>query len=312
MSQVQSALQQTLQEIQNLKRVQKHLDKINLELDSANRELTVLADRLEKEYQDIKQLESLSMKSLFHKILGSKEEQMEKERQEYLQATLKYNEFKKSLEILEFERTVLQKKLVDVSLLQNKLKTLKKQREQELLNSGTGVSQTLKRIHAKLDKLEIRRKEFDDAIVAGKKSSAIIDQMLHYLEKAKNWGDWDMMGKGRMASYNKHSAIDQAREASINAKYHLDRFQQELFDLGTRNYNFNLQINNLQNFTDIFFDNLISDWIMQQKIKNALANVYSVRDKVDRIVHSLEIDLEEITPILNDLQKEKESIILNS
>ena len=312
MSQVQHALQQTLQEIQNLKRVQKHLDKINIELGDAYKELDRLADKLEKEYQDIKQLENLSMKSLFHKILGSKEEQMEKERQEYLQASLKYNEFKKSLEILEFERSVLEKKLVDISLLENKLKTLKKQREQELLASGTPISQKLRSLHRELDKLEVRRKEFADAIEAGRKANAVIDKMLHFLEKAKNWGDWDMMGKGRMASYNKHSAIDQAREASYNAKYLLDRFQQELYDLGTRNYNFNLQLNNLQNFTDIFFDNLISDWIMQQKIKNALANVYAVRDKVDRLVQSLQIDLEEITPKLQAIQKEKEAIILNA
>lgn len=312
MSQVQTALQETLQEIQNLKRVQKHLEKINLELSSAYQELDRLADRLEKEYQDIKDLENLSMKSLFHKILGSKEEQMEKERQEYLQATLKYNEFKKSLEILEFERTVLVKKLVDTTFLESKLKTLKKQREQELLNSGTPISQKLKKLHIQLDKLEIRRKEFTDAILAGQKASAVIDKMLHHLEKAKNWGDWDMVGKGRMASYNKHSAIDQARESSYNAKYLLDRFQQELFDLGTDHYNFNLQLNNLQNFTDIFFDNLISDWIMQQKIKNALANVYAVRDKVDRIIRSLELDLDENTVELQTIRKEKEAIVLSS
>jgi hypothetical protein len=312
MSQVQHTLQQTLQEIQNLKRVQKHFDKINLELESAYKELDLLADKLEKEYQDIKDLENLSMKSLFHKILGSKEEQMEKERQEYLQATLKYNEFKKSLEILEFERSVLEKKLIDVSLLDNKLKTLKKQREQELLVSGTPISQKLKKLHRDLDKLEVRRKEFNDAIVAGRKANEVIDQMLHYLEKAKNWGDWDMMGKGRLASYNKHSAIDKARESSYNAKYLLDRFQQELFDLGTPNYNFNIQLNKLQNFTDIFFDNLISDWIMQQKIKNALANVYAVRDKVHLIVQSLQLDMEDITPKLQAIQKEKESIILHA
>ena len=63
---------------------------------------------------------------------------------------------------------------------------------------------------------------------------------------------------------------------------------------------------------DIFFDNLISDWIMQQKIKNALANVYSVRDKIDRILHSLKIDLQEITPAMQAVQKDIENIVLSS
>lgn len=313
MSRIQENLKATIAEIQNLKRVRKHYEKTQIDLDSAYDQLDLLADQLDKEYQDLKQLENLSMKSLFHKVLGSKEEQIEKERQEYLQATLKYNAFKKNVEILEFEKTVLEKKLGDVSLLENKLKTLKKEREKELLRSGSEIGNKLLILHKKEDSIELLTKEFSEAIAAGSKSVQVIEKMMHFLEQARNWGNWDMMGKGRMASYNKHSAIDNAREVSYSAKHLLDRFQQELYDIGgPGNYNFNIELNSLQNFTDIFFDNLISDWIMQQKIKNALANVNSVRDKVVRILQSLNSEQRNFEKQLSQINHQKEQLILSS
>jgi hypothetical protein len=312
MSKIQDKLKLTLEEIQRLKRVEKHFTKISEDLEASYDELDRLADKLEKEHNDLKQLENLSMKSLFLKVLGSKEEQIEKERQDYLQASLKYNEFKKTVEILEYEKNLLEKKLGDIGLLENKLKTLTEQRESELMKSGTIIGKKLLVLHNDIDQLELRFKEFSEAVSAGKKAIQMVEKMTYNLEKARDWGNWDMMGKGRMASYNKHSAIDRAREASYNAKYLLDRFQQELYDLGSSSYNFNLSINNLQNFTDVFFDNLISDWIMQQKIKNALSNVYSVRDKIIRILQSLKMEEKEIKETISRKNKEKKRLILSS
>ncbi len=58
-------------------------------------ELVRVDNKLEKEYKDIEKLENLSIKGLFYKILGSKEEQIERERQDYLQIVLKQKEILK-------------------------------------------------------------------------------------------------------------------------------------------------------------------------------------------------------------------------
>lgn len=311
-SETQIELQKTLEEIQNAKNVRMHFNKIVEELSDAYRQLDRYEEKLDKEYNDWQQLESLSVKSLFHKVLGSKEEQIERERQDYLQASLKYNEFKKSVDILEYEKSLLEKKLLDISLLQNKLKTLKKRRTQELLMSNSPKGVELKNILRKSDEQLVLRNEIRSAVTAGNQSSQMLDKMLSYLQQAKNWGNWDMMGKGRMASYNKHDAIDRAKDAASHSKHLLNRFQQELYSLGAGNFSFDITMDSLSSFTDIFFDNLISDWIMQQKIKNALSSVFSVRDKVERIVQSLENDLKKIDENINELKLVKERIILES
>lgn len=308
----QKELHKTLEEIENIKNVRKHLAKTNSELTQAYKELNKFEKLLDKEYNDWKQLESLSVKSLFHKVLGSKEEQIEKERQEYLQASLKFNGMKKSVDILEYEKSLLEKKVVDVSLLQNKLKTLKKQRAQELIRSNSPTGNELKELLKRIDKQIVLRNEVRRTSRTGAEASKMLERMLNFLQQAKNWGNWDMMGKGRMASYNKHDAVDRAKETAFQAKHLLSKFQQDLYNVGAGSFTFDIRIDSLSSFTDIFFDNLISDWIIQQKIKNALSNVYSVKDKVNRILQSLEMDLKKVEESLIELDTAKEKIILSS
>ncbi|HAK42313.1 MAG TPA: hypothetical protein DCM59_05845, partial [Clostridium sp.] len=62
-----------------------------------------LEDIFKDEDKDVKKLESLSITSIFYSILGSKEKQLEKERQELLAARLKYEECAKSVLDLEKE-----------------------------------------------------------------------------------------------------------------------------------------------------------------------------------------------------------------
>ncbi len=311
-SEAQIELHKTIEEIQNIKNIRNHFNQTMKELNAAYKKLDISARNLDKEYKDWQELESLSVKSLFHKVLGSKEEQIEKERQDYLQASLKYNEYKKSVELLEYEKSLLEKKLVDITLLENKLRTLKKKRAQEIINSNTQSGTELKQIFKKSDEKIVLRNEIKNAIIAGSNAAKMLDSMLNNLEQAKNWGNWDMMGKGRMASYNKHDAIDRSRETAYQAKHLLNRFQQELYKLGAGSFTFDIRIDSLSSFTDIFFDNLISDWIIQQKIKNAVSNVYSVKDKVKRIVQSLENDLVKVDEIIKELELAKEKLILTS
>ncbi|GLR16257.1 hypothetical protein [Portibacter lacus] len=308
----QLELHKTLEEIQNIKNVRKHYAKTTSELTKAYKELEKFEKLLDKEYNDWKQLESMSLKSLFHKVLGSKEEQIEKERQEYLQASLKFNGMKKTVDILEYEKSLLEKKLIDVTLLENKLKTLKKQRSKELMNSNSPIGKELRELLKKMDRQVILRNEIRRAIHTGNEAAKSLERMLAFLQQAKNWGNWDMAGKGRMASYNKHDAVDRARETAFQAKHVLGKFQQELYNLGAGSFTFDIRIDSLSSFTDIFFDNLISDWIIQQKIKNALSNVYSVKDKVNRIVQSLGSDLQKVDQQVETYNQAKEQIILNS
>ena len=307
----QDKINEVLEKLVELKKVEKHFQSTMTQLNDSYRKLDELHDILEKEYQDVKELEGMSMKSLFHKVLGSKEQQIEKERQEYLQASLKYNDFKKSVELLEYERDLLKKKITDVTVYENKLNQLKSIREKELLMSDTRQGKELMRVVHLLDNLTSQKKEFAEARQSGSDALHHLSVLIQHLKKAKDWGAWDMMGKNnRQAAYYKRGAIDNAREASYQAKHHLNRFQKELYDIGEQQYNFDINIGTFNSFSDIFFDNLISDWIIQQKIKNALHNVESSYDTVQRLLQSIDHKLLSIDAEAVKLTEVKDQIIL--
>ncbi len=306
----QKQIKETLEILIGLEKVEKHFNSTKNELNNAYKKLDELHDILEKEYNDVKEIEGLSMKSLFAKVLGSKEKQIEKERQEYLQASLKYNDFKKQVEVLEYERDLLKKKIVDIKMYENKLESLKKKREKELLLSNSQQGKELMKIVYKIDEFIRYRKEVNEAIDAGQASIDDLKKLVSYLKKAKDWGSWDMGSSSRQSSYYKKGAIDNAQKAAHFAQRQLNKFQQELYDVGVRNQEFEINIGNFNSFMDIFFDNLISDWVIQQKIKNALGNVELTKDKVTRLIRDLENKLGKIEEEISLLSETKDQLLL--
>ena len=307
----QKQIKETLEVLIGLRKVKKHYKNTEKELNNAYKKLDELHDILEKEYKDVKEIEGLSMKSLFAKVLGSKEKQIEKERQEYLQASLKYNDFKKQVEVIEYERDLLKKKIIDIKLFENKLESLKKTREKELLRSRSDQGKQLMKIVYQIDELIRYRKEVNEAIDAGNVSKSELNKLIAYLKKAKDWGSWDMASSSsRHSSYYKKGAIDNAQRSAHNTQRQLNRFQQELYDVGLRNQEFEINIGNFNSFMDIFFDNLISDWVIQQKVKNALGNVELTKDRVIRLVQDLENKLNQINKEIEVLVGAKDQLIL--
>lgn len=313
MSDTSQLIRDTFEEVQQKKRIQRYLDDLNGQLKAEYANLDRLEKKLTKEFKDIERLEKLSIKGLFHSVLGSKVEQMEKERQEYLQASLKFDEAKKTVELLEFERKVLEDKLKGLQQLEGKFKQLMKQREEELVQSNSQEGQQILDLVLKIDENIARSHNLTALFNEGVKILDLLNRMINHLSRARNWGQWDMYGDRRGAVHFKHSAIDNAKNLAFHAKNLLRRYEYELQLLfGSQNFNLNIHMNDFSRFTDIFFDNLISDWIIQQKISNALSNVKSVSDKVKRVQGSLQSELQRLQSENHQLEEQRKKIIIES
>lgn len=310
MSKIQKEIQNTLEEISNLDRVRSHYDQSVAELRESQSKIKGLENRLNKELKEFEAIESNGLKSVFYKVLGSREEQVEKERQDYLDASLRYNEHKKSIELLEFEIKLLEKKLGNTNPLHKKIEKLKQKRENEILKTNPKLAEKLIGIAKETDQYYVYHKELKEAYVVGEKVVKSLENMVKELNKAKDWGNWDMMGRSRSAGFNKHSAIDRAKNISVWVKHELLLFNKELADVGHNDANFNLNMNNFSKFTDIFFDNLISDWIIQQRIVNALSNTVSVRDRVVLILRSLAAEVDKANLKIDQLKENRNKLLL--
>ncbi len=311
MTNTKEELKATLKAYQDLDRVIRYIADLDVQIDENEAKVIQLENRQFKEFEDLQKLEGNSLKSVFYKVLGSKEEQLEKERQEHLQASMKYDAAKKSLDLLTYERSVLEKKLTDADVLKSKVELLKKKRAEEIMASGSLAGQRMLEIVTEGDAHRHIQNEIDEALSVGSRASDLLGQIVNNLRQASNWGQWDMSGRRRSASYTKHSYIDRARSLSHSAHNILRQFEIELRDVyRQQNYGLDVEIASFSRFTDVFFDNLISDWVVQQKIQNSLSSVVAVRDKVNRLMGNLQADDNKILNELDRLEAEYEALVM--
>lgn len=273
-------------------------------------ELVKLEILMEKEKKDVDKLEGLTITTLFYKILGSKEKQMEKERQEFLAAKLKYDECKNSVKYIEEEIDVISSKLNQINNYENEYKNLLKEKENILKGIDDERGKEYIEFSEKEANINIQIKEIEEAIYAGRNSKNAIKGMIDELKSAENWGTWDMIGGGTFSTAVKHSKIDSAREKASAAQSYLYRFSRELSDvINVSDINLNIDINSFDTFADYFFDGLIADWIVQSKISDSLSNAQTNYYKVRDIVNKLNEELSRLNLEMDNIRKEKEDLL---
>ena len=274
------------------------------ELEQKNKLEAVLRD----EDEDVKKLESLSITGLFYTILGSRQQQLDKERQEQLAARLKYEAGCSSLAGLERELAAYEADLKSLFNADSEYETAMKRKEELILRSDDSGTQKLFQLTDKAADLESRQKEVQEAIVSGQNAQSELRKVIKSLESAKDWGTWDMMGGGFLATAAKHSRIDEAKEYAYGARIALSMFQRELSDVDLA-VNMEVNIGSFETFADYFLDGLISDWVVQSRIRDSLGSVQSVLESLNRVLFSLERKSDSIKQDLNTTKEDMRTLI---
>ena len=311
LSDIQKQIIKAIEEHERLLLAAKHLEDLREKYKKGLEYIAELDKILDQELKDIEALEALGVKSLFHKMLGSKEEQLEKERQDFLEASLKYKAIKKTLELQKYEINILDEKVHRIPILRQEIESLKSQREQEILaNNNTEEARLLSIINEKYDLCVILNKNIKEAIEEGEKAQKLLKLVLSYLKKARDWGNWDMAGS-KLGNLSKNRAIDMAMSHLTKAQHQLDLFAGELQDIGKATLGFQITKLQFNKFTDFFFDNLISDWIIQQKIKSTISNVESTMDQIKRLQLSLEQESKAYNKQKKELEQKKNDLLIS-
>jgi hypothetical protein len=135
--------------------------------------------------------------------------------------------------------------------------------------------------------MSIDAREIQEARVVAKEVLTLLGEVDRHLKSARNWGFYDMLGGGLLSSWIKHGKIDKAEALLRRVASKLQRLQKELSDvyvgLGPQ-----VSISGFERFMDIAFDNIISDWMVQSKIHDSLAQVARVRAEVEQVLRTLD------------------------
>lgn len=130
-------------------------------------------------------------------------------------------------------------------------------------------------------------KERREAIEAGIRARNSLKNALDALNSAKGWGIYDMLGGGFISTLIKHSKMDKATDYIEEAKANLRAFSRELGDMEEYT-NVNVSTGDFWGFADWFFDGLLSDWMMQNRINEARRQVQQALNKVNEILNRLQ------------------------
>ncbi|WP_326906752.1 hypothetical protein [Sedimentibacter sp. MB31-C6] len=250
-------------------------------------QLNKLSNALKKENKDVLKLETASIASLFYTVLGNKEEQLEKEKQEALKVKLKYDQSRHNVDFLFNETKRIVDELSKIDVCEKDYEDLINKKLESIYSEDKDLSEEIKDLIKRKENINANIKEIDEAIKAGEDALHSVENTIKELEKSENWGVWDMLGGGMLTTMVKHSHIDEARYHGEETQRFLGKFKREISDINMAVTNFSIDVGSFETFADYFFDGLIFDWVVQSEICKSLDCAKNIKNQVDKAMSKL-------------------------
>jgi len=188
-----------------------------------------------------------------------------------------------------------------------------KEKEAWIRQNDTVANGTLQKIAD--DRVRVRSlvREIDEAYEAGDKSKRALDAALDKLGNAEGLSMWDtFLGGGLIVSALKYSEMNSSDDLVHRAQRALRHYETELMDVqNAATESFNVNHNDFFTFTDIFFDNIFSDWAVHSRITDAKSKLNTVLHDVRRVQDQLRRKRDEAMEELNRLDQQEKDIIVS-
>lgn len=266
------------------------------------------AQRFHKEQDDVDKLEKGGLRSFLLSLTGEKEERLDQERREALAAKFQYDQAKSDLEYLENKLNSLIRERDGLRGSQERLEALWEEKSELVKAMGGPQGQQLAELDRQLADLSHQQKELEEAISAGENAKRLLGQVQNDLDSARNWGTWDMLGGGLIATMAKYDRLDSAQSSIQAAQRALSDFRTELADVSRLQVP-NIQIGEFATFADYFFDGIFSDWYVQSSIKTAQEGVSEVLMKLTATLRNLDVILQDVVRRRAPLEAKREELL---
>ena len=305
--QINKELEQLQQGVHRYKKLDAMLSTLKLQLKEQEDKEKQYQKELEKEQNDDEKINKASLSTIFYTILGSREQQIDKERQDVLAAQLKYDDIKKQIEDTKYQISKFDSEKQEFRYCESKYTDLYQDKYQMLKQSSSLNADKVCNFDQNISLYRSNIKEIDEAISAGNCVIDEINNTENSLNSAEGWGLWDMWGGGGLITdMIKHSHIDDARTTASEVQRLLNYFRTELTDVKISSQ-IDIEVEGFVKFADFFFDGLIADWVVQSHINDSLESVSRVKGEVNRVLIKLQqmkyIDKEKLTEQENELSK---------
>lgn len=269
--------------------------------------LAELEQQKDKELNDIETLQKGSIKDIFQYFLGKREDALNIEKQEFLWAQLNYLACKRRIKALKIEKAAVEKEIIQHKVAEKYLNDLLVRKERKIKKSVKEFAE-YKSLTSRVLQREHLLREINEAQGAGISLIEKISDLkiqLAKIQKQDTWGAMDRStarkyhGKGNYSSFEKKQFTLMNQEILYDIDIQILKFKSELDDIHSNfelDYTRHLTI--LAEFIPIFYDNLITDWVVQREIINAQRSTNIIFSRVERILLMLK---HEYSTVVNEL-----------
>ncbi|UCG01889.1 MAG: hypothetical protein JSW11_20075 [Candidatus Heimdallarchaeota archaeon] len=291
-----------------------YLANLNQSLTEARQRLESLAEQRVKEYRDVEKLEKLSVTSFMARMKGTKDQQLEKERVEYLTVLNKEEAAQRECQQLQDVITQTQSQVYELGDLLDTKKNLEKELETLINQVCEGVpdpvedaiEQRLATLEAQIGPITNNRSRIFRANNHLDHAISDLNRALDSLRSASGFSTWDLLGGGLIADSMKHSRMSDARNNVHNAHNNIQRAIQEYPEI--RNSLSSASVEEVSFFWDGFMDNIFSDIAARDKIHRSRESVRQALHDASNANRWLDDKMRTINQQFNDLNRKIEEL----
>jgi hypothetical protein len=180
----------------------------------------------------------------------------------------------------------LEQELNQIAECEQKYETLLQEKSELVKLKGSKEAFEIFQLEKNIAYMESQIREMKEALGAGEKALGITGDILTSLNRAEDWGTWDLMGGGMLSDMAKHSHLDEAQKKVEYLQVQLLRFKSELTDV-TIHADIQVSIDGFLGFADYFFDGLFADWAVLDRINQSQEQVKDTKSKINKVIKYL-------------------------
>lgn len=254
------------------------------ELETRARELAAVRDA---EQKDVDRLEGRSLAALFYSMLGSRDERLDKEQQEAYAAAVKHDSAVRELEAVRQDIDRYESELHTLRGCEQQYEQALAGKREALKQSSAAQTERILQLEQEIAAQQALEREIAEAVDAGRTARVTAESILSSLHSADNWGTFDLVGGGLVADLVKHSHLDSAQAQIEDLQIQLSRFRTELSDVSVET-DIQAQIDGFLRFADYFFDGLLVDWMVLDRIRESQSQVQGTAEQIEGILYRLD------------------------
>lgn len=281
-----AALRQLRQQVDRLQQLEAMRDDLCRQKQQLTEKIDSLARSMAKEQADVERLTGRSLAALFYQVTGQMEEKLTRERREAYAAQMKHATALREREKVEAALRRVEAERWQLRDSPARYEQCKAEKAAALRQSGSPAGRQLQQQEQQLTALEKQQKELNEAIAAGQAALQTAQRVVDLLDSAEGWATWDMLGGGLLSDMAKHSRLDEAQAAVEQLQIQLRRFHTELADVQIA-ADMQVRVEGFLQFADFFFDGLLVDWMVRDRIEQSRAQARQTRDQIEAMLRRL-------------------------